>query len=114
MKELIEIGFWEGFFAFEVQPLNQRVWAAMLTGFLVQYFVCKKAKKAWIKWIFPTLLLVGIAVCEYMSWVITGWDLFVVLIVYWGILCLAIGAGIAEIVYKLRKEGKDKCRLFCF
>ena len=104
MKELFEIGFWDGFFAFDVQPLNLMIWACVLIGFLIQYIVLKKGKRPYVKWIFLALLLVGVAVCEDLSWVIIGWDLLAVLIVYWGILCLAMGAGIAWIVSKLWKR----------
>lgn len=107
MKELMEIGFLDGFFAFSVQPLNALIWACVLAGFLIQFFVLKMAKKAYIKWIFPALLLAGIAVCEYQTWVIIGWDLLGVCIVYWGIVCLAIGAGLAWVVYKLQKRRKE-------
>ena len=108
MKELIEIGFLDGFFAFDVQPLNLFIWACMLAGFLIQYMVLKKGKRPYIKWIFPALLLVGIAVCEYLTWVIIGWDLLGILIVYWGVVCLAMGAGVAWIVSKLRKRGNGE------
>lgn len=109
MKWLIELGFWEGFFAFGVQPLNGIVWACVLAGFLIQYLVLKLVKRPCIKWIFPALLLAGAAVCEFQTWVITGWDLFGVCIIYWGIVCLAIGAGIAWVVSKLRKGRRGEC-----
>ena len=109
MKELIEIGFLDGFFAFDVQPLNALIWACVLAGFLIQYIVLKKGKRPYVKWIFPALLLAGIAVCEYLTWVIIGWDLLGVCIIYWGILCAAMGAGTAWVVYKLRKRRKDEC-----
>lgn len=109
MKELIELGFWEGFFAFDVQPLNGIVWACVLAGFLIQYLVLKLAKRPYVKWIFPALLLSGTAVCEFQTWVITGWDLFGICVIYWEIVCLAIGAGIAWAVFKLRNRRNDKC-----
>lgn len=109
MRWLFETGFFDTLFNFGEPPLSALVWGSILTGFLIQYLLIKKVKRAYIKWIFPTLLLVGIAVCEYLTWVITGWDLLGVCIIYWGILCAAMGAGIAWIVSKLRKGRNGKC-----
>lgn len=108
MKWLLETGFLDVFWSFGVQPLNLIAWACVFFGFLMQYLLLEKAGRPHFGVGFSLLLLAGAAVGETLSWRITGWDLLGVLAVYGIILCCALGAAAAWIVYGIRKRKKGE------
>lgn len=91
MLELIRIGFFESFF-FVRGPLALVDWGFTAVGFLIQYHVLKKSRRAVFRWLFPGLLLAGIAVGEYQMYAVTGWDRLGVIVLYWPVVCLSLGA----------------------
>ena len=107
MLELIEIGFFSSFFYLRVPPeplLTFVDWALAVIGFLIQYQVMRKCKRTTHRWIFPGLLLIGVVMGEYGMWTAKGWDRLGVILLYWPVACLALGALASWIVVRLRNQ----------
>ena len=102
MKELFEIGFFMCLVNFSGNIWVSIIqWAFVLVGFLVQSVLLRKAKRRFVKWIFPGLLLAGLVVGEWMVWTVTGWERFSVVLTYGFGICCMLGVLLAWLVYKL-------------
>lgn len=103
MLELIEMGLLDAFFL-PGDVLTAVNWIFAALGFLIQYQVTKRCKNAILRWIFPGLLLVGVIWGEYGMWTVTGWDQLGIIILYWPVACLVLGALAGWIIARLRNQ----------
>ena len=98
---LAEVGFFGVFFDFSTWMLSVAAWAFLLMGFAIQLLVLKLCRTLWKRRLFAVLILMGVIACELACQMITGWDLLAVLVLYGCVFSLAVGAGLAFVVYCL-------------
>ena len=103
MKEMYEIGMFHAFFSIEAWQITIPLWICVALGFMVQYVLLKKIT-IYARWIFAAVITLLVILCEALSHIITGWDLFGLLIIYGGVFALFIGIIIATITYKIRNK----------
>lgn len=103
MKEMYEIGMFHAFFSTEAWQITIPLWICVALGFMVQYVLLKKIT-IYARWIFAAVITLLVILCEALSHIITGWDLFGLLIIYGGVFALFIGIIIATITYKIRNK----------
>ena len=103
MKEMYEIGMFHAFFSTEAWQITIPLWICVALGFMVQYVLLKKIT-IYARWIFAAVIILLVILCEALSRIINGWDLFGLLIIYGGVFALFIGIIIATITYKIRNR----------
>ena len=103
---LAEVGFFGVFFDWSTWLLSMAAWAFLLLGFAIQFLVLKLCRILWKRWLFPALLVLGIAAGELACRIITGWDLLAVLVLYGCVFSLAIGAVLAFAVWRVAEHSK--------
>lgn len=104
MKEMFSIGMFHAFFSTEAWQITIPLWICVITGFVIQYILLKKVK-SYLKWAFAFILVIAVITLEGLSHIITGWDLFGLLIIYGGVFALFIGVILSIIIYFIKNKG---------
>lgn len=104
MKEMFEIGMFHAFFSTEAWQITIPLWICVIAGFAIQYILLKKVK-SYFKWAFAFILTIAVITLEGLSHIITGWDLFGLLIIYGGVFALFIGVILSIIIYFIKNKG---------
>ncbi|MBQ6835800.1 MAG: hypothetical protein IJO47_01965 [Clostridia bacterium] len=105
MKEMFSIGMFHAFFSTEAWQITIPLWICVIAGFVIQYILLKKVK-SYFKWIFVFILGIAVITLEGLSHIITGWDLFGLLIIYGGVFAVSIGVILAIIVNYIKNKRK--------
>lgn len=97
-----EIGCFMLPFTTENPPLTIAFWLTLLLGFGIQYLLLSKARRRWLRRSFIALLVPCLLLGELSCQVITGWDLLVCIVLYFGVITLFTGALLATLLHRLR------------
>jgi len=105
--ELIEIGFFEGFWNWSNPILTLLIYLCVILGAAVQYILLKKCQKPVFRWAVIGLCTAGILISESALIFITGWDRLGIHFLYGFTLCILLGAvlmtGILQVKKKMQK-----------
>ena len=105
MKEMFSIGMFHAFFSTEAWQITIPLWICVFIGFIIQHILLKKVQ-SYLKWIFAFILAIVLITLEGLSHIITGWDLFGLLIIYGGVFAVSIGVILAIIVNYIKNKRK--------
>ena len=81
-------------------PLCWVFWACLLLGFGIQSLLQRKRA---LRFLWPGLLLAGLAACETACQIITGWDLILWVILHFYLLTMLMGALLGILLRRLRR-----------
>ena len=105
MKEMYENGMFHAFFSTEAWQIMIPFWICVFIGFIIQHILLKKVQ-SYLKWIFAFILAIVLITLEGLSHIITGWDLFGLLIIYGGVFAISIGVILAIATYFIKNKRK--------
>lgn len=103
MKEMYEIGMFQTFFSPGTWQITLPLWMSVGVGFAAQYFVFEKVE-SYFKWLLAFISILVIVLFEGLSHILTGWDLFGLLIIYGGVFAAFMGIVAASMVYLIKKK----------
>lgn len=101
--ELVEIGFFEAFYNFSNWILSLLIYTFMFAGFGIQFLLMRKSPNSNLKWVFLVFLTVDAIIFEILYQVMSGWDLFAILILYGLMLSCMMGAVISTL-FNIKKR----------
>ena len=104
IAELFEIGFLTAFWNWSNPILTTLVYAFVIVGVMIQSILQKKCRKRKMKWLLTGICGVGIAICECLWQVITGWNRLAIDIFYGLAICLLSGAIITTVISSLKNR----------
>ena len=102
--ELFDVGVFTALFYWANPFLTIIEYLCILVGMLIQWFLYKKYNHSKTRWALMIVGVIGIIICECVWHLITGWERLALDVVYGGIICIMIGAGILAFIYKLKGE----------
>ena len=85
-------------------PLCWIFWLVFLLGAGIQFLSLRPKRKKPIRWGLTMVLVCGLLACEIACQVIIGWDLILLMIVYFYLLAMLLGAGVCALAVALVRK----------
>ena len=104
ITELFDIGFFHIAFDLSNSPMTIAFWVCIIIGAIIGLITFNKYKKASSRLIPFIILLLLLFIFEIICQIITGWDLFLYLLIYGALLLLLAGALLSFLILLLTKK----------
>lgn len=96
--ELFEIDFFSVLWDWDNGILTIIAYSCVIVGIVLQMILQKKYRKSLVKWLLIGICGVGIIISECVWHTISGWDRLGIDFIYGFIICVLLGAIIANVI----------------